>query len=225
MFFRGGLIGAAGVGAASANPATFVQYAADAAQATSLSIALPAGTQNNDVMFAMLVTRAANATITAPADWALVAGQYIGGVTAWGYRLYQKTAASESGPYTWSFSESIRCTACITTWRGANPTAPVAAFSDTQYSTNDTICRAASITTTAPNQTVVKFCFASLTSPPTFTPPADFTERVDFSAGQRASVQASSRVYASAGATGALDSTMSANMDSKHAILLAVASA
>jgi hypothetical protein len=137
--------------------------------------------------------------------------------------VYRKIASSESGTYTWSFPSSrVVCT--ISAFSGVDTTDPIDSYSSTAYVENNATVRSASVTTTRAEQLVVNFAMLSQTTQLTFTPPTDFTEHHEYG-GNRCWTELSTREFASAGATGNIDATMSAASILKHGIALVLKNA
>jgi hypothetical protein len=116
----------------------------------SITLSAPAGISDNDIMLAWILANCSSGgspTITAPAGWALV-----GTVTATNTRLslYWKRCSSESGDYTWSHDKATtaKIMGVITAYRNCIAAGnPYDAVSATNYTTSNTTCQAAAIST------------------------------------------------------------------------------
>lgn len=85
--------------------------------ANSITLPKPSGTTAGDAMFAQVAVRAANATVTAPSGWVLVASQTIG--TSLKSLIYERTAASVNANwYVWSFSSNTAAAGGIVSYPG-----------------------------------------------------------------------------------------------------------
>jgi hypothetical protein len=189
---------------------------------TSLTIAKPAGTLDNDVMLALVWGEASYATL---AGWTVLAAEQIG--TAHFVRLFWKRAATEGADYTFTSSGTGNriMGGVIASYSGVMQGAtPAVAFSDTAYVTNDTILRAAAVTCVGVNNMLVHCGYAYATSEITVTAPTDFTERCDYWPGtdNDRAVFLSDLTQAAAGTSGVKDATLSASGTVKHAFLVAL---
>ncbi|MCU0841826.1 MAG: hypothetical protein MUC79_08925 [Thiobacillaceae bacterium] len=174
-------------------------------------------------MLAAVIARGATVS-SAPSGWSEVAAAInFDGNGSNGY-VYERIADSESGSYTWEFGGSIRAAISINAFSGVDTTDAVESSSNSAYTTNDTTIRSASVTTTAANQLVVNFALLSQSTQLNFTPATDFTEHHEYG-GNRCWSEVSSRTYASAGATGDIDVTMSGSSATKRGIALVLKNA
>jgi hypothetical protein len=191
-----------------------------AATTSSVTIAKPTGTLDNDVMLAVIWSN--RTSITTLAGWTLLASEKVSSSLI---AIYWKRASSEGANYTWSSSSAAVMVGTIASYSGVMQGAtPAVAFSDTAYVTDDTTLRAATVTCVGVNNLLVHVGCAYATSAITVTPPTDFTERVDYYPGtdyDRA-IYISDLTQAAAGASGAKDATLSASTAVKHAFLVAL---
>lgn len=197
--------------------------------ATSCSVAVPTGVQNGDLLLAMAIANhtSSGETITAPTGWTEVATHYNTASTAFRVSLFRKIASSESGSYNFSSSVNVRFSCTVTAWYdGINPTNPIAQHTNTAYTANNTILRAAGLTTTSPASLIfvgIVFCNPDCPiSPP--TSPAAFTEQVDHFENRHQRYFASLN-WAGSGSTGNVDATLPGSYVDKHAFLIELTSA
>lgn len=149
-----------------------------------LTIAVPAGTQADDVMIASIVVRPANMLITPPAGWTLVrlinqpAGGGTGGFGQVQATYYRVATAAEPVSYTWRFFGGISNGAAggILSFSGVDTANPIDAEGGnvTPFSVNHT---ANSITTTVADTMLVSA--HAMNSAINWTPPTGMTEAVD----------------------------------------------
>jgi len=205
--------------------ATFETYAAATVNGASLSVSVPTGTQNGDLMLAAVISNNwySLANITPPAGWTLIGSTLMPGGAAPRLAVYSRIASSEPASYAWT-SAGTRMTGVIARFSGVDGTTPIESYSNTAYTTSNTTVRSATVTTTDVNQTVVNIAGSFLSSAVvTYTPPTNYTEHVDYSGGTdvgRAYIEFSSRIISSAGSTGDIDATASATLTDKHGIAL-----
>ncbi|HLU98511.1 MAG TPA: hypothetical protein VKZ89_16895 [Thermobifida alba] len=83
---------------------------------TSVTVDVPSGTADGDLVLAWLSANDAD-TLTPPSGWAQSFRHQIGtGTAVW---LYTRTAASEPASYTWEWNASHQHHVILSTWRGA----------------------------------------------------------------------------------------------------------
>lgn len=195
----------------------------DNISSAGVTIAVPTGTANNDIMFA-LIKRTTNTAPSAPASgWS---GPYTATATN-AFWLYYRVASSEPADYTWTWAGAERNGGTIVTFRdGFNTSTPIDVVSNTGYVTSDTTARAASMTVSAANSVVLYFGYVHSSAAVTFTAPASpgtFTEHVDYhDGGGRFARTVGSQVWSGSGATGDMDITLSATVTDKHAFAVAL---
>ena len=207
---------------------TFIASAhTDSASTASLVITKPAGTADNDILFALLKRSDLANPTGVPSGWALLGeAETAGFIDFW---LYWKLAASEGADYTWSWADVARTGGTIVTYRGGfNTASPIDVTSNTTYQTSDTICRAASMTVAAANSSLFFFGAAHFTVDTlTFTKPSvpttDWVEDVDTSdTGSRFGRETCNMTWTGSGATGTMDATMSQTRTDKHGFAVAL---
>lgn len=127
----------------------------NAGGSTTLSIGMPSGTVQNDVMIAVISVRGGTGvTITPPSGWNLINSAT--STTVLKSSTYYKVAgASEAGPYSFGFSSSQKASGVISGYSGVDTTAPVNA-NDFQTTSSDVLLNAPVVTTTVPNTVLVK---------------------------------------------------------------------
>lgn len=132
---------------------------ANASAATSITISVPAGTANGDILL-MGIALAGTTTITTPAGWSVVAtadnhGNADGNG---GYaRAFSRVASSEPASYTVSFSGSSTAAGAIRGYTGGNTTTPTDGSNSTAAGIAVTTLTAPSVTTTVDGDMIVCF--------------------------------------------------------------------
>ncbi len=211
-----------------AHASTFVAVSNyNSASSASAVVTKPAGTVNNDIMFAVVMRNTAAVSTVVPAGWALL-GSHINGV--YHQRLYWKLAAGEGANYTWNWAAAAKTAITIAAYRGGFDTAnPIDAVSNTEFvTTPNTTVRAASMNVSAPNSSLFWFGTLYSTTVRTWTKPSipttgwvenydggattsDFSRTID------------SMVWAGSGATGNMDGTVvTGGTTVKHAFAVAL---
>ena len=206
---------------------TFVAVANADVSATNLTVNKPAGTVNNDIMFTLVMHKANEAPNTIPAGWTLLGFKSIAG--AYYYSLYWKLAAGEPASYTWKWPTSQRSALTVVSYRGGFLTGtPIDVFSNTAYTTKDSIIRAATMNVTAINSPIIFWGGLYFQNGTTFTAPilpAAMTKDVDFFNGtSRYNRIVGSTAWAGSGATGNMDAIIVAGPQGavKHGFAVAL---
>jgi hypothetical protein len=136
---------------------TFVNsttYENPGAPASSITLAVPTGTVNNDVMIACIGWSIGSVTtITPPAGWTLLQTVTVSSSLNIQASCYSRLAASESSPYTWTFGAATGQAGFILDYRGAVTTGFVDASAITSGA--GTTISAPSVTTTSANDYVI----------------------------------------------------------------------
>lgn len=203
----------------------FVAYSRDSGQQDSLTAAVPTGVTDGDLLVAAICSYSTADPTSAPSGWTLRGTADYKTYVKW--HLYTKIASSESGSYTWSWSATTKRAVVVAAYRGDFDTAdPIDVISNTEYQTNNTTLRAASITLSQNNETIIflgsQFILTNNTcSAP--TNPDTFTEDVDTG-------DSTSDIYhhyyhlsgVSAGATGNIEGTLASSNYAKHAFAIAL---
>lgn len=197
-----------------------------AVSANTGTVTKPTGTVDGDMMFALVQHRTVYSN-SAPSGWTLL-GQGSGGASNGFFELWYKVASSEGADYTWGFSATERVLLVVLTYQGGffDTGTPIDVVSNTGYTTSNTTARAASMTVATANSPLFHFACVFRTSSTTFTPPTSpttFTEDYD-SGGTNPDMWngVSSCEWSSSGATGDMDSTISAALTAKHAFAVAL---
>jgi len=207
-----------------------VDASSDATPVNSITVSVPSGTADGDVMF--LVTKRSNTNAITATGWTELGSDDDANSGA-RLQLFCRVASSEPASYTITWTPTAaRSGGSIFTYRGSELDCTPDQVSNTSYETNDTNARGASLTTTAANSTLLFFALAHISSTTTFAPatvPATFTQNsgasgdAQWSADTRFARGAAMLSWSSSGATGTMDSTMSQSFGEKHAFVLAYA--
>lgn len=155
-----------------------------AAGVTSISLNMPSGTVQGDVMIAAIQWDGNNTatTITPPVGWALI--QNINNTS--GYNLhtaafYKIAGSSEAGPYSFGFSSSVYGTGAIITYTGVDSSGPIdVSNGQTQglSTATTTTFNTPSITTTRSNDMLIAV-FGAATSIGSWGLPSGMTQRLN----------------------------------------------
>jgi Family of unknown function (DUF6701) len=193
----------------------------------SLTIAVPAGTSNNDVMIAAIAVRPSTITIGAPSGWTFLLRTDQAAGNSNSQSIYYRVAtASEPASYTWTFSGGTHTGAVggILSYSGVDTTSPidVSGGNTTASSTSHT---ANSVTTTVANAMLIST--HSYSSAQNWTPPAGMTERVDvFStvapSGGGIAMEMNDELLTAVGATGSRTAVAAASADTGVGQMLAL---
>jgi hypothetical protein len=176
---------------------------------TTLTINVPTGTANGDLMVAMVLTSAStSATWTTPAGWtAAVTSSSARGV-------YYRTASSEPASYTFTASGSGTSQGYIFTYRNAQFDVSSA------ITTNSNPTVTASITTTANNAILLYYAGLSTNASETYTAPTGFSTLATDSDATAPSSAVFYKLQTAAGATGTVSCTGSTT--NNRAVILAI---
>lgn len=164
--------------------------------ATSVTLGKPAGTQQGDVMLAVIALTG-NLAVSAPSGWTAATSVLNGNNMAQAV-FWRVATNSNADSYTFTWASSANVTSAILSFRNANPTTPVSG-SIGQANASSTTITAGSITAPA-NGLVVGFFQVRNTS--AITPPAGFAEDTQLSVNS-CNLETSFRTYA-AGSTGTI---------------------
>jgi len=206
----------------------FEGYASATTNSTSVTCNVPTEAVDGHFLLAIVSANAwlVESDVTPPTGWTLIASNlYHPGAQA-RVAAYYRIADNEPASYSWTNALNMRVVATISAWSGVDGSSPVAAYSNTAYTTDDTTVQSASVTTTAANQTVINAAVVFNSGAVTFTPPTNFSEH--YEAGDTTSrqwVEISSYEYASAGPTGTIDVTASISTTLKHGMAIAITNA
>jgi len=142
---------------------------------TGLTVNVPSGTADGDLMLAIIVIELSSGTATPPAGWTQL-WNATNASRSHTQIVYARTASSEPANYSWSWT-SAECAAAIITYRNAAyPSQYGGQFNNSSIAT----AAAPSLTTASPNSMSVYFgsiAYGTTWSPP--TSPGTYTERVD----------------------------------------------
>ena len=201
--------------------ATFTARGTSFQQSTgNLTLDVPSGTVDGDIMFLAYTRQNANG-YTLDASWIPIASKLIVGTYL--FHLFYKIANSEPASYSLTSGFGARSVGWIfSAYGGFDSTNPIDSFSNTEYSTADSIVRVASFSVASANSILLTFAIQSTATNPTTcsvaTSPNTFTEHYDGGgATGRGWLQISSLKWTSSGATGDIDITSSfATSTNKH---------
>lgn len=170
---------------------------------TTITVNVPSGTTNNDLMILLVSSSVGTNTWTTPSGWTL----WSPSLDSNGRAIYYRTASSEPASYTITQSSSTTSNANILTYRNASIDV-IGAFSTSAASPSV----APSITTTANNATVFYYVASPTVASCTYTTPTNFTPLVSDSDATAPSSAIFTRVQATAGSTGTASSTPSSGL-------------
>jgi hypothetical protein len=189
----------------------------------TLTVAMPAGTVQNDVMVLAIAVRPTAATITAT-GWTLVRRLDNNNPNANSLVVYYKVAgAAEPANYSFPIGGggSTHTTGGIQSFFNVDTANPVG-VENGQNTANGTAHAAPSVTTTVPNSMVVTL--HSLASATTWTPPGGMTESFDIASSPPNAVGQTTEgnwlLQAARGATGVLTANAAANADVGNAAVV-----
>lgn len=228
---RGGSIvfrAAANSGTPTSLPPVFRQVASAVAVSgvLTLTINVPAGTLENDVMIAAIAVRPSSAVITAPPGWVLVNRMNNPGPTdSNSLAVYYRVAgAIESLNYAWTFSASTGSVGGIQSFSSVDTASPIVVESG--QNTSGLSHATPGVTTGAVANTML-VTHHGLGSSRTWTPPAGMTESFDrrsasVNSDTGQSLEGNRQVQAVAGPTGAKTATVGGHADAGNAHILAL---
>ncbi|HXI28300.1 MAG TPA: hypothetical protein VNG89_07755, partial [Vicinamibacterales bacterium] len=147
------------------------------AVATNLTVALPPGTEQDDVMIASIAVTPNVASITAPAGWNLVRQLHQASATTNALFTYSKVAtAAEPQNYTWTIGANSGAVGSILSFTGVDTGSPINVENGTN--TGSALTHAApTVTTTVAKAMIVTS--HTMASAATWTPPGTATEATD----------------------------------------------
>lgn len=189
---------------------------------TSRTCDVPSGTQDGDLMLAVVMVELASASVTANAAWGSPILNTALSTRTHTQVVYARIANSEPANYTFSWA-SAECGVAIITYRNA---ALSSLYNSQVNNSTTTTCTAPSLTTVSPNSLSV--WIGTIMYGTTWTPPANYGERVDqrtSTASTNMAMGIADRVIVTPGATGAIAGT-AANGDynvGAHIILVPAA--
>jgi len=195
---------------------------ANSSGAKTLSCDKPAGTAQNDIMFALVFCYTGGSITSSPTGWTLLAS------SGMHYLYYKVAGASEPASYTWEQSASTRFAISIITYRDGFDTAnPIESYSNTPYTTNDTSIVAEAVTTSGANHAILVFAQQYGSPSRTHTAPAtqddQWAEDLDtYNTDSDCGRAIYSDVWSGSGSTGTMTVTSSVATASKHAFAVAL---
>ncbi|MCR9247917.1 MAG: Ig-like domain-containing protein [bacterium] len=123
----------------------------------ALTLAVPAGTEADDLLVAAIAIRPATASITPPAGWVLVRRIDNSSSIANSLAIYRRRAtAAEPADYPWSVSANSGVAGTMSAWIGVDPDTPLDAETG-QNTASGTAHAAPSVTTATPDTTLLTF--------------------------------------------------------------------
>lgn len=211
---------------------THINTTTTASSNASVTINVPSGVQNGDIIFLLVGHNETFGGTTFPSGFNILAD--VTGI--WGSdnvyaTLLYKIASSEGATYSMSVNggnASDSYTVC-SAFRGDFDTAdPIDVVSNSNYVTNDTVCRAASMVVSAVNSPLLFFgagrrTAGSLTYTKPSVPTNDWVEVSD--SGESNSdfyFEVCHMKWTGSGATGDMDATMSTNIATKRGFAVAL---
>ena len=179
---------------------TTVDFVASSSQqntgsSTTITINVPSGTANGDVMIVFLTSASGSGNWTQPATWQL-------GATATGRAVFFRTASSEPASYTFTGPSSAVHQGFMLTYRNC----AVGVLGAASSLATPTVANG--VTTTYANSFVLAW-YSTTTTATTFTTPTNFTSVISDSDATAPSSAIFSRTFASIGSTGSVSSTPS----------------
>ncbi|MBS0307637.1 MAG: hypothetical protein JSS58_01585, partial [Proteobacteria bacterium] len=186
---------------------------------SSLSFSPPAGATIGDLMLVQLAVRGGTGitSLTPPAGWNVAADRVDNGTSLMQIVYYRVVTASETTPYTWSFT-SNRAAGDMIVYRGVDTSTPINA-SGGQANASSTSVTAPSITTTVTGTTLVGFFSTtnggtSITAPCSPLPCMNGRYANQTGAGPNGvAIEISDATQAAAGATGSRTGTATVAAD------------
>jgi len=170
---------------------------------SSLTLLVPSGTQNGDVMIAHVVVRTAGNTITAPSGWTQIVRKDTG--SALSTVAYWKAAgSSEPSSYTWNFGTSGEASGGIGSYVRVNATSPIDA-SNGQLNASSNNVDNAGVTTTASNDMLVYA--VGIVQAANIISPSGFTEGWYNASNSQTTSEITEEIDSSTGATGTIHGT------------------
>ncbi|HOI37933.1 MAG TPA: hypothetical protein PLF11_11185 [Bacillota bacterium] len=195
---------------------------ANSSAADTLSCDKPAGTAQNDIMFALVFCYTGGSITSSPAGWTLLAS------SGMHYLYYKVAGASEPASYTWEQSASVRFAISIITYRDGFDTAnPIESYSNTPYTTSDKSIVAEAVTTSGANHAILVFAQQYGSPSRTHTAPAtqddQWAEDLDtYNTDSRCGRAIYSDVWSGSGSTGTMTVTTDVATSNKHAFAVAL---
>ncbi len=199
----------------------------DNSSSTSAVVAKPTGVVQYDIMFAYVLHNSASDRLNSiPSGWSEI-GRHRNGSS--NQALFYKVAgASEPATYTFGLSANSRFAVTINAYRGCfDPATPIETSSNTEYVTNNTTYRAASLTLPTAYTTIIIFPSVNASGTKTFAAPltqgGGWTQNyTNGNASSQFSRSAFSKMMTVSGATNVIDSIGFSASTGKHAFGVAL---
>jgi hypothetical protein len=194
-------------------------------------IAVPAGTQIDDVMIASIVVRPSTTVILPPSGWTAMTPTVQAATSSSRQRIFWRIAdatdAAGSKTYQWAFdSSSVGAAGAIVSYRNVDTlgTTPIDVIGG-NVTPSGTAHTATAVTTNVPNTMVISS--HAFSSSERWTPPAGMTERVDISTETPSntagiSLSMNEVIQSAVGTTGNKTATAAGNADAGTAQILAL---
>jgi MSHA biogenesis protein MshQ len=181
----------------------------------SITIPVPSGTVQNDVMIASIGVRPSSTSITAPSGWTLVRRTNNGSGNSNSLAVYRRVAgSSEPGSYTWTLSGDTFSAGGMQSFYGIDTANPVN-IENGQTTGSGTAHATPSVTTTVANAIVVTS--HTYSSNRTWWPPSGMNEAFEMAVGVSASdgqaIESNYVRQAAAGSTGTKSATAAGDAD------------
>ncbi|MBL4818640.1 MAG: SBBP repeat-containing protein, partial [Deltaproteobacteria bacterium] len=161
-------------------PITFRAQTEAAANSSDITINVPAGTVDNDVMLMAVAFNDDAVSATTPTGWTeeIDQAQTTGGNADDGrLHVFSRVASSEPASYTVTLSGGVRVVGSIVSYENVNPTNPLDGTPTSAATADSTTHDAPTMTTSLSNSMLITFHVA--TGNETWTPPTGMTERTD----------------------------------------------
>lgn len=183
-----------------------------ASSGQNLVLNVPAGTVDGDVMVAYVLT-ATGTTAATQASWTALDNQTGGPTAASFYRI----ASSEPASYTFTVVDAQSSNGLIVTYSGTHATTPINQHSAWNRLTSTANATANTVTPSVDNCMILYLAGAGTST--AITPPAGYTERVDFVVASTANVELAELLQTSAAATGNKTGTASGSTNTQGSLI------
>jgi len=165
-----------------------------ATKATSVSVNIPSGVTDNDILIAQVTTYVTTANITPPAGWNVI-GTKITNDTGLASSLFWKKASSEVGPYVWNFDTSTYQVVTVLDYYNTSDLTAGNYESSSQIQNSNQVT-ASQLTTSTANEMLIYF--GEVLGNTTITVPTNMTGRTGSAGGP----QIADQIINTAGPTG-----------------------
>lgn len=180
----------------------------------ALTISIPGGTAEGDVMVAQITVRDSTSDLPIPTDWTKIggadamAGDATSGVRQAAYYKVATAADLSAGTVTWSLPGVGTAAGAILSYRGVSTASPIDTGSSNSGTTNTTSIVATGVTTSEDGAWLVGLY--AVNGSRAFTPPGSFAERYEEPNGTALEVSGADFEQATAGAGGDKTATLDA---------------